>query len=60
MTVTKYSRSATVKIKNPDNFHLNGDEKYYNRDDLEITLSEPVPAGEPRETEQSLTVTVSY
>ncbi len=60
MTVTKYSRSATVKIKNPDNFHLNGDEKYYNRDDFEITLSEPVPAGEPRETEQSLTVTVSY
>lgn len=60
MTVTKYSRSATVKIKNPDNFHLNGDEKYYNRDDLEITLSEPVPAGEPRETDQGLTVTVSY
>ena len=60
MTVTKYSRSATVKIKNPDNFYLNGDEKYYYRDDLEITLSEPVPAGEPRETEQSLTVTVSY
>ena len=60
MTATKYSQSATVKIKNPDNFYLNGDEKYYYRDDLEITLSEPVPAGEPRETEQSLTVTVSY
>ena len=60
MTVTKYSRSATVKIKNPDNFHLNGDEKYYNRDNLEITISEPVPVGEPRETEQTLTVTVTY
>ena len=60
MTATKYSQSATVKITNPDNFYLNGDEKYYYRDDLEITLSEPVPAGEPRETEQSLTVTVSY
>ena len=60
MTATKYSQSATVKITNPDNFYLNGDEKYYYRDDLEITLSEPAPAGEPRETEQGLTVTVSY
>lgn len=60
MTATKYSQSATVKITNPDNFYLNGDEKYYYRDDLEITFSEPVPAGEPRETEQGLTVTISY
>ena len=60
MTATKYSQSATVKITNPDNFYLNGDEKYYYRDDLEITLSEPAPADEPRETDQGLTVTVSY
>ena len=57
MTVTKYSRSATVKVKNPD---PNGAKTRYNRDELEITFSEPVPVGEPRETEQSLTVTVTY
>ncbi len=57
MTVTTYSQSATVKIKNPD---PNGEEKSYYRDDLEITFSEPVSVGEPRETEQTLTVTVTY
>ena len=57
MTVTKYSRSATVKIKNPD---PDGSKKSYNRDELEITFSEPVPVGEPRESEQALTVTVTY
>ena len=57
MTATTYSRSATVKIKNPD---PNGEEKSYYRDDLEITFSEPVPVGEPRKTEQTLTVTVTY
>ena len=57
MTATTYSQSATVKIKNPA---PNGEEKSYYRDDLEITFSEPVSVGEPRNTEQTLTVTVTY
>ena len=60
MTVTTYSQSAEISILNPEDFYLDGDYKYYDRDNLEITISEPVPVGEPRETEQSLTVTVTY
>ena len=60
MTVTTYRQSAEISILNPDDFYLDGNYKYYYRDNLEITISEPVPAGEPRETEQTLTVTVSY
>lgn len=60
MTVTTYRQSAEISILNPDDFYLDGNYKYYYRDNLEITISEPVPVGEPRETEQSLTVTVSY
>lgn len=60
MTVTTYRQSAEISILNPDDFYLDGNYKYYYRDNLEITISEPVPVGEPRETEQTLTVTVSY
>ena len=60
MTVTTYSQSAEISILNPDDFYLDGNYKYYYRDNLEITISEPVPVGEPRETEQTLTVTVTY
>ena len=60
MTVTTYSQSAEISILNPEDFYLDGDYKYYDRDNLEITISEPVPVGEPRETEQTLTVTVTY
>ena len=60
MTVTTYSQSAEISILNPEDFYLDGNYKYYYRDNLEITISEPVPVGEPRETEQTLTVTVTY
>lgn len=60
MTVTTYSQSAEISILNPEDFYLDGNYKYYYRDNLEITISEPVPVGEPRETEQILTVTVTY
>ena len=60
MTVTTYSQSAEISILNPDDFYLDGNYKYYYRDNLEITISEPLPVGEPRETEQTLTVTVTY
>ena len=60
MTVTTYSQSAEISILNTEDFYIDGDYKYYDRDNLEITISEPVPVGEPRETEQTLTVTVSY
>ena len=60
MTVTTYSQCAEISILNPEDFYLDGNYKYYYRDNLEITISEPVPVGEPRETEQTLTVTVTY
>ena len=60
MTVTTYSQSAEISILNPEDFYLDGNYKYYYRDNLKITISEPVPVGEPRETEQTLTVTVTY
>ena len=37
MTVTTYSQSAEISILNPEDFYLDGNYKYYYRDNLEIT-----------------------